>query len=176
MLRERQHLAAIEVIGEALVLSTLRFADELIPASAYDFPSAKGLRAPDLKTARMLVDELSADWSPEKYTDDYRQNLMRIIEARQKGKEARLEPVEERAWRQCGRSRWSVCVQASRADALDAGAKAATAGGKAAKAAPAKAARGPKTAKPARKTKRGLAGRLTQGHRAESQRAAARAS
>ena len=42
----------------------------------------------------MLVDELSADWNPEKYTDDYRQNLVRIIDARKKGQEATLEPEE----------------------------------------------------------------------------------
>jgi DNA end-binding protein Ku len=97
VLRERQHLAAIEVIENALVLSTLRFADELVPSSEYGFPSAKGLRPADLKTARMLVDELTAEWDPDKYTDDYRQNLVRIIAAKQKGQEAKLEaPQEER--------------------------------------------------------------------------------
>jgi len=94
VLRDRQHLAAIEVIDDALVLSTLRFADELIPASEYSFPSSRGQRAADLKTAKMLVDELAAEWSPEKYTDDYRRNLVRIIEARKKGQEARLKPEE----------------------------------------------------------------------------------
>jgi DNA end-binding protein Ku len=92
VLRERQHLAAVEVIENALVLSTLRFADELVPASEFSFPSAKGQRPGDLKVARMLVNELTAEWSPEKYTDDYRQNLMRIIDARKKGQEAKLEP------------------------------------------------------------------------------------
>ena len=97
VLRERQHLAAIEVIENALVLSTLRFGDELVEPSEYGFPSAKGLRPADLKTARMLVDELTAEWSPDKYTDDYRQNLVRIIAAKQKGKEASLKaPDDER--------------------------------------------------------------------------------
>jgi DNA end-binding protein Ku len=95
VLRDRQHLAAIEVIDDALVLTTLRFADELIPVSAYDFPSAKGLRAAELKTARMLVEELAAEWNPEKYTDDYRKNLLRVIEAKQKGREAQLEAEPE---------------------------------------------------------------------------------
>ena len=152
VLRERQHLAALEVIDDALVLSTLRFADELIPASAYDFPSAKGLRAPDLKTARMLVDELSSDWSPEKYTDDYRQNLMRIIEARKKGKEARFEAAEEERGGNVVdlMERLRASLEGGRAR----GAKAATASGPAAKAAAAKAARRSRTPKTARKTKR----------------------
>ena len=46
VLRERQHLAALEVIDDALVLTTLRFAEESIPASEYDFPASKGLRPP----------------------------------------------------------------------------------------------------------------------------------
>ncbi len=92
VLRDRQHLAALEVIDDALVLSTLRFADELVATSEYRFPSAKSVRPAEMKTARMLVNELAADWEPEKYTDDYRQNLLRIIEARKKGKEAELEP------------------------------------------------------------------------------------
>jgi DNA end-binding protein Ku len=95
VLRERQHLAAIEVIENAMVLSTLRFADELVDTSAYDFPEAKGLRQPELKVARMLVDELTATWEPEKYTDDYRQNLLRIIDARKAGEEADLQPAPE---------------------------------------------------------------------------------
>jgi DNA end-binding protein Ku len=66
-----------------------------VPASAYEFPSAKELRAAELKTARMLVDELTAEWSPEKYTDDYRKNLLRIIAAKQKGCEAKLEDTGE---------------------------------------------------------------------------------
>jgi len=98
VMRERQHLAAIEVIEDALVLSTLRFADELVAASELSFPPSQDLRTPDLKVARMLVEELSAQWDPDKYTDDYRENLMRIIKARQKGKEAQLEtPAEDRS-------------------------------------------------------------------------------
>ena len=92
VLRERQYLAALEVIENALVLSTLRFADELVDTAEYKFPSAKSVNARELKIARMLVNELASDWDPEQYTDDYRQNLLRIIEAKRKGREAELEP------------------------------------------------------------------------------------
>ena len=95
VLREQQHLAALEVIDEALVLSILRFADELVDTSEYAFPTAKGIRQNELKMARMLVDELATDWKPEQYTDDYRQNLLRIIKAKRKGKDVELEAPEE---------------------------------------------------------------------------------
>jgi len=96
VMRETQHLAAIEGIGDALVLSTLRFADELVDTSSLTFPSGKNLKKADLSMARMLVENLAAEWDPAKYADDYQENLMRVIKAKMKGKEPDLV-VEERS-------------------------------------------------------------------------------
>ncbi|HZM92925.1 MAG TPA: Ku protein [Vicinamibacterales bacterium] len=96
VLRDTQHLAAVEGIGDALVLSTLRFADELVDTSSLTFPSAKNLKKAELNMAKMLVENLAAEWDPAKYTDDYQENLMRVIKAKMKGKEPDLV-VEERS-------------------------------------------------------------------------------
>ncbi len=48
ILRETQHLAAVEGIGDALVLSTLRFADELVDTGSLSFPSSKNLKKTEL--------------------------------------------------------------------------------------------------------------------------------
>jgi DNA end-binding protein Ku len=45
--------------------------------------------------AKMLVENLAAEWSPDKYTDDYRQNLMKVIKAKLKGKKPKLEEEVE---------------------------------------------------------------------------------
>jgi DNA end-binding protein Ku len=90
ILRDVQHLAAIEAIGQALVVSTLRFADELVDTESLRFPTAKAVRKQDRDLAKTLIDNLSAEWKPEKYKDEYSENLMRVIKARMKGKEARL--------------------------------------------------------------------------------------
>ena len=45
--------------------------------------------------AKTLVENLAAKWQPEKYTDEYRDNLMRIIAAKSKGKKVTLEAAEE---------------------------------------------------------------------------------
>jgi DNA end-binding protein Ku len=95
ILREAQHLAAVEVIGDAIVLSIMRYADELVPTTEYGFPSGKDVRKQELDMARMLVENLAADWDPKKYTDDYRANLMKVIKAKVKGKEVHLEAEEE---------------------------------------------------------------------------------
>jgi DNA end-binding protein Ku len=90
VMREVQHLAAVEVVGDALVLSTMRFATELVDVGSLTFPAEKKVRKQELDMARALVENLSSDWDPEKYTDDYRENLMRVIKAKLKGKAAHL--------------------------------------------------------------------------------------
>ena len=84
VLRTKQRLAAIEAIGDALVLSTMRFRDELARLEEYEFPPAKGVQKRDLQMAQRLIGEFSSKWEPEKYTDDYRQNIMKVVEAKRK--------------------------------------------------------------------------------------------
>src|SRR3982751_5334 len=56
ILRDAQHLAAVEAIGQAIVLTMMRFADELADLDDFKFPAAKDIRAPELKMARQLID------------------------------------------------------------------------------------------------------------------------
>src|SRR5688572_11716 len=90
ILRDAQHLAAVEVVGDAMVLTMMRFADELADLDDFRFPSSEGIRAAELKMAIQLVENLSAKWEPEKYTDEYRDNLMRVIQAKIKGRKPKL--------------------------------------------------------------------------------------
>lgn len=91
VIRQSQHLAAIKVIGDALVLEIMRFAHELTDANGLSFPSAEGLRPQELQMAQQLIANLAEPFDPEKYTDDYRQNLMRIIRAKMKGKKIEVK-------------------------------------------------------------------------------------
>jgi DNA end-binding protein Ku len=95
ILRETQHLAAVEVIGDALVLTMMRFSDELADLADFKLPTANGLRKQELAMARQLIDSFSAKWDPGKYTDEYVQNLMRVIQAKLKGVKPRLKGREE---------------------------------------------------------------------------------
>jgi DNA end-binding protein Ku len=95
ILRDAQHLAALEVIDEALVLTIMRFADELVDTKQYDFPASGAVRKGELEMAKALVESLAADWDPSKYTDQYRENLLKVIQGKLKGKEVELEPTGE---------------------------------------------------------------------------------
>src|SRR6187399_1267292 len=80
ILRDAQHLAAVEAIEDALVLTMMRFSDELADLSEFRFPKAEGIRQPERKMALQLIGNLASSWEPEKYTDEYKENLMRVIQ------------------------------------------------------------------------------------------------
>ncbi|MEJ7811762.1 MAG: Ku protein [Gemmatimonadaceae bacterium] len=93
-IRQSQHLVGIRTVGEALVLEMMRFANELVDASEYTFPPAEGVRPQELQMAEQLIGNLAEPFSPEKYTDDYRGNLMKIIRAKMKGKKVKADEPE----------------------------------------------------------------------------------
>src|SRR5262245_21513708 len=95
VLRDAQHLAALEVIEDAMILTLMRYAEELVDAKQFSFPPAKDIRKPELAMAVTLVENLADKWDPTRYTDEYRQNLMKTIRAKLKGKAPKLiEHVE----------------------------------------------------------------------------------
>ncbi|HSK11499.1 MAG TPA: Ku protein [Vicinamibacterales bacterium] len=96
VLRNKSHLAAVETVKDALVLSTMRFREEVIPVANYDFPQAE-FRKQELQIAHQLIEALVANWDPDKYTDEYRANLLRIIEAKRKRQKPKLEKQEVEA-------------------------------------------------------------------------------
>jgi DNA end-binding protein Ku len=90
IIRDTQHLAALEVIDNALVLTMLRYSDELVDTSALEFPAARNVKKAELDMAKMLIENLAAAWDPSKYSDDYRDNLLKLIKARIKGQKPKL--------------------------------------------------------------------------------------
>jgi len=96
VLRDAQHLAALEVKDTAMVLTMMRYSEELVDTSEYRFPAASNIRQPELQMARTLVEQLADKWDPAQYTDEYRANLMKIIKAKMKGKTVELKEEPER--------------------------------------------------------------------------------
>jgi DNA end-binding protein Ku len=94
-MRQTQHLAGIKVVGDAMVLEIMRFANELVEAGEYTFPDASLVRPQELKMAEQLVENLAQPFDPAKYTDDYRANLMKVIQAKLKGKKIASQSTPE---------------------------------------------------------------------------------
>jgi len=87
VIRQREHLAALTPVGAALVLTTLRFADEIRSPSALDLPSGLRGDSREMALALQLIDTLAADWNPKRYHDTYREVLRQAIERKASGKE-----------------------------------------------------------------------------------------
>jgi DNA end-binding protein Ku len=90
VLRQREHLAALEPAGPALVLTTMRFAHEIRPADSLDLPKeGEGWHKRELDLARQLIDTLAAEWRPQQYKDTYTDAMMEVIKQKLEGKEVR---------------------------------------------------------------------------------------
>jgi DNA end-binding protein Ku len=95
VLRQREHLAALEPAGQALVLTTLRWAYELRSPSSLGLPSPTTARdRRELELALRLIETLATDWDPKRYKDTYREVLLDIIERKAAGKPIRAPRVE----------------------------------------------------------------------------------
>jgi len=83
VIRGRQHFCAIIAHERALMLNTLRFAEEMVAADDLELPSASARSASvspkEVAMARRLVEEMSGAWKPDAFKDTYRRDLMRRI-------------------------------------------------------------------------------------------------
>lgn len=87
VIRTREHLAALRPLGNALVLETLHYADEIVPVAQFDLPSAKEKTPPtEMKAAMMLIDTMADKFNPDSFRDTYKDELLTMIQARAHGK------------------------------------------------------------------------------------------
>jgi len=97
--RNKEHLAAIRPGDGVLTLTTMRFADEVVPPDELDdvLPSEKpkiGKR--EIEMAEQLIDSLTRDFDPALYRDEYREELLAMIERKAAGEDVVAAPQEDR--------------------------------------------------------------------------------
>lgn len=151
----KQHLAALVPSGPALVLNLLRWGDEVKTLDALDLPPAgkQGLAATELKMARQLIAEMSGPWNPADFQDEFRRQVMQLVEKKAKAGESHtvFEPEEA-----APASAEVIDLTALLQRSLKGGAASAASGktGKIGKTGAARAPAAAKKAAPARKTAR----------------------
>jgi DNA end-binding protein Ku len=79
VIKTRQHLAAVKPQNNALVLELMHFADELVKPTNLKIPASLDVGTRELEMATDLVERMTDEWNPEKYTDDYRSALLNLI-------------------------------------------------------------------------------------------------
>jgi len=88
--RNKEHLSAIRANDGVLTLTTMRFHDEVVPPSDLDdaLPDKKPKVAKrEQQMAEQLIDSLSTSFNPGEYKDEYREQLLALIEQKAEGKE-----------------------------------------------------------------------------------------
>jgi DNA end-binding protein Ku len=95
VLRSKEQLVAIRPAGNALMMETMVFADEVVPPdSIEELPEESDGKISDreLKMAQQLIDSLSSDFEPERYHDEYREKVLDLIERKAQGEEIATQP------------------------------------------------------------------------------------
>ncbi|WPH21083.1 non-homologous end joining protein Ku [Variovorax paradoxus] len=105
VIQTKQHLAALVPVGPGLVLNLLRWGADIRPWTELPLPSedAKkaGLREHEIKMAEQLVEDMSAEWDPDDYKDEFKDEILRLVDrkvaAGQTETVTQIEPEEGQA-------------------------------------------------------------------------------
>jgi DNA end-binding protein Ku len=100
VLRNKEHLAAIRPMDDVLTLTTMRFHDEVSSPDELDsdvFEDAKPKKPEkrELEMAKQLIESLTSDFDPDKYRDEYREELLDLLQQKAEGKDIVSAPTEE---------------------------------------------------------------------------------
>ncbi len=88
VMRNKQYLTAVRPLDGALAMSTMRFADEVVPRKDVDeLPSRSKPTPKNLQMAVQLLDAMASDWDPRRYEDTFTEELRQRIEAKERGEE-----------------------------------------------------------------------------------------
>ncbi len=142
--RDKEHLAALRFRDNAFVLETMYWPDEIREADFGDVNVDVKVRNQELQMARTLIENLASEWSPEGFTDEYREALLRIVEAKIEGREIEVVAPEPTAKVVDLMEALKASVAAAKKKASDEPAPARRAGGGGSKKSPAKKAAAPK--------------------------------
>jgi DNA end-binding protein Ku len=142
VLRNKEHLAAIRPMGDVLTLATMRFADEIVEPDDLDGVLPDKEAKPEkreLEMAKKLIDSLATDFEADRYRDEYREELLELIERKAKGEAVVVHSEEPKPTKAPDlMAALEESLAAVRGEELGAGAKSEGDGGRRAKKAPSK--------------------------------------
>jgi DNA end-binding protein Ku len=98
VIRSKEQLVALRAQDGVLHMETMLFGDEVIsPDSLDEIPDADELEASarEVKMAGELIESLASDFDPSKYRDEYREQVLDLIERKAEGEEIAIQPQEE---------------------------------------------------------------------------------
>jgi DNA end-binding protein Ku len=98
VMHNKEYLAALRPLDDALCMETMHFGDEVVPANKVEAVDAKTkVDAREMKIAEQLIDSLSSKFDPGKYHDEYREAVMELVDKKARGEKVVVRPEGERA-------------------------------------------------------------------------------
>lgn len=85
VMRNKEYFGALRMFSGYPMLMSLRYREEVVPASELDSPRGKALDKKELSMARQLIGMLEARFEPTTYQDEYRHRVMQLIDRKRKG-------------------------------------------------------------------------------------------
>ncbi len=93
--RDKEHLAAIRLMDDVVVLDTMYWPDEIRPAEFEELDKDVKVRPQEVQMAESLIENLTDDWDPTRYRDEYREALLEIVEKKVAGEEIEIVEAPE---------------------------------------------------------------------------------
>ena len=88
VIKDREALAAVDPFGDTMILTTLHWPDEIRSTAELDLPAEEPeIKPAERKMAEQLIEAMTGDFDPANYPDEYREALLKIIEAKVAGEE-----------------------------------------------------------------------------------------
>lgn len=93
VMRNKRYIGVLRAEGDYLMLISLRYADEILVAKDLPAPSGRDLDTREVKMAQQLIEALKGEFDPQQFTDEYRQRVVELVEAKAAGHKPRLKAL-----------------------------------------------------------------------------------
>ena len=97
ILRTKGYLAAVYPLGDALVMNLIRYYDEIRPVADLPVPHTADISPKEMQLAENLIFGMVEDWKPEEFRDQYKDAIMKRIEAKAVKTPAEIEAADREA-------------------------------------------------------------------------------
>jgi DNA end-binding protein Ku len=94
-LRDKEHLCALRFKDDVFVMETMFWPDEIRAAEFDELGKSVKVRPQELQMAKSLIENMTEDFKPEEYRDEYREALMKVVEAKAAGEEIEVVAAPE---------------------------------------------------------------------------------
>jgi DNA end-binding protein Ku len=94
-LRDREHMATVRPFGKGIIVNSLHWPDEIRSMDELNLPEEEvKIDKREMAMAKMLIENLTDEFDPERYHDEYREAILRLAQAKADGQEITVAAAE----------------------------------------------------------------------------------